>query len=155
MPRSLTESDEQKLQRVLRELHDRCEADSCLLCDDAGHVLCQVGVENQDPLVISALGAGVFAASRELAMLLGEDKFSALVHQGEKKSIYISAVNVDVLLVVLFSSQVSLGVVKLYSAPAAAAVKAVVESPPAAGTATGDAVFRLSQKGELFARSDS
>lgn len=155
MPRALTEKDEGRLQRVLRELRDRSEADSCLICDDAGYVVSQYGLDNQDPLVISALGAGVFAASRELAMLLGEDKFSAVVHQGERKSIYIGAVTMDVLLVVLFSSQVSLGVVKLYAAPAVAALKTVIETQTdIADTPEGAPAFRLSTKGPVFATKD-
>lgn len=124
---ALTQKDVHKLNKVLRELLDRSESTGCVCCDHSGYVLAQEGVDSQDPLLISALGAGVFAASRELARLLGEDKFSAVFHQGERKSIFICAVNTDVLLVVIFSNEASVGLVKLYAAPATDALRAILE----------------------------
>lgn len=124
---ALTRCDVQKLDRILTDLLERSEASGCLVCDHSGYVLAQRGVEAHDRLLISALGAGVFAASRELARLLGEDKFSAVFHQGERKSIFICAVNTDVLLVVIFTQEGSVGLVKLYSGPATAAMRRVLE----------------------------
>ena len=124
---ALTHKDVHRLNRILQELLDRSESTGCVVCDHSGYVLGQRGVDSQDPLVISALGAGVFAASRELARLLGEDKFSAVFHQGERKSIFICAVNLDVLLVVIFSNEASVGLVKLYAGPAADAMRGVLE----------------------------
>ena len=125
---SLVQNDVEKLDRILQELLVQSEANGCLVCDYSGYVLAQQGVDaQQDPLLISALGAGVFSASRELARLLGEDKFSAVFHQGEKKSIFICAVNLDVLLVVIFTNDASVGLVKLYAGPATAAMRGVLE----------------------------
>ncbi|MFA4945781.1 MAG: roadblock/LC7 domain-containing protein [Lentisphaeria bacterium] len=125
---SLVQADVEKLDYILRELLIQSESNGCLVCDYSGYVLAQQGVEDQqDPLLISALGAGVFSASRELARLLGEEKFSAVFHQGERKSIFICAVNLDVLLVVIFTNDASVGLVKLYAGPATAAMREVLE----------------------------
>jgi len=124
---ALTHKDVHRLNRILQDLLDRSESTGCVVCDHSGYVLAQSGVDSQDPLVISALGAGVFAASRELARILGEDKFSAVFHQGERKSIFICAASLDVLLVVIFSNEASVGLVKLYAGPAADAVRGVLE----------------------------
>jgi predicted regulator of Ras-like GTPase activity (Roadblock/LC7/MglB family) len=127
MAYAISRKESQRLTRVLQELLERAESSGCVLCDHSGYVLAQTGPDAEDPLLISALGAGVFAASRELARLLGEDKFSSVFHQGEKKSIFICAVTADVLLVIIFSNEASVGLVKLYAGPAAAAMGKVLE----------------------------
>ena len=124
---ALSITDVEKIGRVLDELLVQSEATGCVVCDYSGYVLSQQGVDAQDPLLISALGAGVFSASRELAHLLGEDKFSAVFHQGERKSIFICAVNKDVLLVVIFTNEASVGLVKLYSGPATATLRQILD----------------------------
>lgn len=116
---SLMNEDVTRMRRILVNLLDRSESDGCVVCDSGGYVLAQEGRETQDPLLLSALGAGVFAASRELARMLGEDEFSAVFHQGERKSILIRAVNSEVLLVIIFSRADVVGLVRMYASPAA------------------------------------
>jgi predicted regulator of Ras-like GTPase activity (Roadblock/LC7/MglB family) len=153
MPRTLTRTDERKFQHILRNLVEHAEADGCVLCGEVGHVIAQYGTTGTDSEIISALGAGVFSASRELARLLGEDKFSAVVHQGEKKSVYIGSVNAEVLLVVAFSIEASLGLVKLYAAPAAAAMRAILDGA-ASRPAEQQERLVLSESKNLFALKD-
>lgn len=130
----LMEDDVERLRRILLDLLVRSESDDCILCDAGGIVLVREGPESWDPLQISALGAGVFAASRELARILGENEFSAVFHQGEKKSIFIRAVNQEVLLVNIFSKAASVGLVKLYSTPTVAECRAIFAEIKARGT---------------------
>ncbi|MDX9980029.1 MAG: roadblock/LC7 domain-containing protein [Lentisphaeria bacterium] len=125
--------DVEKLHRILVSLMEQSEADSCLICDQAGHVLAHENLKQTDPLLISALGAGVFAATRELARLLGEDEFSTVLHQGLKRSILIGSANEEVLLVVLFSGEERTGLVKLYAPASAKAVRRVFEEITARG----------------------
>jgi len=127
MAYALRSQDVRKLNRVLQELIVRSESSACLVCDNSGYVLAQEGVKQQDSMLLSALGAGVFSASRELATLLGEDQFSSVFHQGEKKSIFISAANEEVLLVTIFSNESSVGLVKLYARPAARSIQGIIE----------------------------
>jgi predicted regulator of Ras-like GTPase activity (Roadblock/LC7/MglB family) len=131
MSQSLVEKDVSQIRKILQELLIKSEAEGCVVCDSGGYVLAQEGRGAGDSLVVSALGAGVFAASRELARILGEDEFSAVFHQGERKSIFIRAVNSDVLLVVIFSNAGSIGLVRLYAAPAAAEMHRVLEASQA------------------------
>ena len=118
----------EEIQRALTELLARSEADECLLCDSGGYILAHEGAERQDLFSISALSAGVFTASRELARMLGEKEFDTIFHQGENKSIFIRAVNAEILLVVILSSMASVGLVKLYSTPAAATLQILFEA---------------------------
>lgn len=149
---ALNNSDVRKLKRILEEFLERSEADACLVCDQAGHVLAKEGLAAQDPLLISALGAGVFAASRELAGLLGEDEFSAVLHQGTQRSIMICAVNEEALMVVIFSLNASVGLVKLYAPTAATSVRAILDGAWERGPVSGDPdhIFVLSDKGSIF-----
>ncbi len=127
MAMTLTEVDMARMGRILRDLIARSESDGCVVCDSGGYVLIQQGQAASDPLLLSALGAGVFAASRELAKILGEDEFSAVFHQGEKRSIFIRAVTSDVLLVIIFSNTANVGLVRLYASPAASALRAAFQ----------------------------
>jgi predicted regulator of Ras-like GTPase activity (Roadblock/LC7/MglB family) len=156
MTYELTRKDVHRLKKILMELLDQSEADSCLICDGAGHVLAHENVNRQDPLLISALGAGVFAATRELARLLGEDEFSSVLHQGLKRSVLMAAANDEVLLVVMFSGEHRVGLVKLYTPTAAAAVRGVFESIEergASGEDSVDRIFVLKDTADIFAGS--
>ncbi|MCK5802379.1 MAG: roadblock/LC7 domain-containing protein [Lentisphaeria bacterium] len=155
MTYELTQREVNKLRRILLQLLDNSEADSCVLCDQAGHVLAHENVrKGMDPMLISALGAGVFAATRELARLLGEDEFSSVLHQGLKRSILIGAANEEVLLVVLFSGNEKVGLVKLYTPSAAVAVRsvfeAVVTSEQEAEEESIDRNFVIKVNGDIF-----
>ena len=141
-----------RLSRTLKDLLEQSEADACLICDHAGHVLAQENLVNHDPLLISALGAGIFAATRELACILGENEFSSVIHQGEKRSILISACDDDVLLVVMFSGDARIGLVKLYTPTATAEIKNIIHdaSIHATSVESVDRNFVLEDEGNLF-----
>ena len=149
---SIGEKDVARMSRVLQELLRRSEADGCVVCDSGGYVLAQEGRGTQDPLLVSALGAGVFAASRELARILGEDEFSAVFHQGERRSIFIRAVNREVLLVIIFSVAANVGLVRLYAVPAASSLRTLIEELDARGeeVAHPERAFVLTTGAPLF-----
>ncbi|MBN2449794.1 MAG: roadblock/LC7 domain-containing protein [Lentisphaeria bacterium] len=154
----LTRRDVNRLRRVLIELLDQSEADSCLVCDGAGHVLAHENVNRQDPLLISALGAGVFAATRELARILGEDEFSTVLHQGVKRSILMAAATEEILLVVMFSGENRVGLVKLYTPAAVDAIRGIFESIKsrgAEGDPSVDRNFVLKETADIFSGSQS
>ena len=128
MPLAVQAKDTEKIRRIMTDLLVRSESDECFLCDSGGYLVAHEGVERSDAALISALGAGVFMASRELARMLGEQEFNTVFHQGENKNIFIRAVNAEVLLVIIFSGNGSLGLVKLYSTPAVTELQAVFEA---------------------------
>jgi hypothetical protein len=64
---------------------------------------------------ISALVAGSFAATKEMARVLGEDEFSVLFHQGKTDNIQLSLVGDRTLLTVIFDDSTTIGMVRLYS----------------------------------------
>lgn len=148
----LGEEDMRRMRGIARNLVDQSESSGCVICDDGGNMLVKEGDISDDPLLLAALGAGVFAGSRKLAQILGEDDFSAIFHQGERKSILIRAVTEDVLLVVIFVKQEGAGMVKLYSAPAAERIRFLIEQSALNGEHRDDQerVFVLKDEEQIF-----
>ena len=64
---------------------------------------------------VSALVAGAYAATREMARLLGEDEFSVLFHQGKKDSIQLTLVGERTILATVFDERTTIGMVRLYA----------------------------------------
>ncbi len=75
----------------------------------AGHT------EDFDMQAISALVAGSYAATREMARLLGEEEFSVLFHQGRRDSIQLTLVGERTILATVFDERTTIGMVRLYA----------------------------------------
>ena len=111
---SFTEEDfasiTQVLQRFLFDSNARC----ALIVDRSGQLVATVGERpNFDPTAFATLTAADFSANDQLARLIGEKDFSTLFHQGEKESMLLADVARRVILVVLFDTRTTLGLVRL------------------------------------------
>ena len=112
----LNVQDCEKIQKDLNDFLDLSEAQATLLCDRGGSILFSEGEFNEDSIdLVCALVAGSFAATKELALALGEEEFSAIFHQGKNSSIFISAIGEEVLLLSIFSENTNAGLVKMYA----------------------------------------
>jgi predicted regulator of Ras-like GTPase activity (Roadblock/LC7/MglB family) len=69
--------------------------------------------EHLDVTSLSSLFAGNVAATGGIAKLLAEKEFSGQFHEGEKTNIHLSLVAQRAILVVLFDTRSSLGLVRL------------------------------------------
>ena len=84
------------------------------LVDKNGQLIASAGeTENLDTTSLASLTAGNIAATGGLAKLIGEKEFSILFHEGERDNLHISIVAGRVILVVIFDSRSSLGLVRL------------------------------------------
>jgi predicted regulator of Ras-like GTPase activity (Roadblock/LC7/MglB family) len=117
------------LARVLENFLEHSEASFSLIIDRGGAVLGEHGQipSSIDPTILAALAAGSFAATRELALRIGESEFSALHQQGKQSQILMSAINDDAVLVTVFGPKTTLGLVRFYSASAVKQIAAVLE----------------------------
>lgn len=112
------------LEHELNDFLRNSEANAALLCDRGGGILVHAGsCEGISVDLVSALVAGAFAATRELAAVLGEDEFSNIFHQGEKTSIFIAAIGDEVLLLAMFSDETTAGLVKMFAMKACRRIK--------------------------------
>jgi predicted regulator of Ras-like GTPase activity (Roadblock/LC7/MglB family) len=101
---------------ILKDLIKLSGATCALLIDKDGHLVDRTGtMKDFDLDTVAALVAGSFAATREMARVLGEDEFTVLFHQGPKGSIQLSLVGERTILAVIFNDQTTVGMVRLYS----------------------------------------
>ena len=112
--------DVDSINAVLDAFLKQSAAKCALLIDKDGHMVTHRGATKKiDVDTISALVAGSFAATREMAKLLGEEEFSALFHQGKSDNIQLSLVGDRTLLTILFDDRTTGGMVRLYASETA------------------------------------
>ena len=71
--------------------------------------------EDFDLQAVAALVAGSYAATREMARLLGEEEFSVLFHQGKKDNIQLTLIGDRTILATVFDERTTIGMVRLYA----------------------------------------
>ena len=108
--------DIDRIDGLLSEFLRLSGAKCALLIDKEGHLVTKRGeLHTIDIDTISALVAGSFAATKEMARLLGEEEFTAMFHQGERDNIQLSLVGDRTLLTILFDDRTTVGMIRLYA----------------------------------------
>ena len=101
---------ESLLTRFLRETGAR----SAALIDRTGRLLSFVGETGGiDQIAFASLAAADFAASDQLAILLGEHEFASLYHHGERQSMFLADADGWAILAALFDRRTTLGMVRI------------------------------------------
>jgi len=117
-----------KLKSLLARTCVECAARVVLLIDRDGHPLASHGdIAGLDTTSFSSLAAGNVAATTSMAKLIGENVFPAVVHEGERESIFISVIGRS-LLVVVFDERSTLSLVKIRTKKASFEVAALLEA---------------------------
>lgn len=99
---------------MLLELVEKTEALTALLISRHGICLGQAGeVAKLNATALAALVAGMFSATKEVANLVGEEQFSILLQQGEKRHIHISLIGEKSMMVIVFEDYSRIGRVRL------------------------------------------
>ena len=112
----LIEEDVQQLGRVLQDLLTNTEATTALIIDKGGFLITQQGEANDfDFTTIAALASGAFMANQTIAGLVNEKKFDSIYQQGDHCSLFVVNVDEHCLVVVIFKSEIGVGVVKYHS----------------------------------------
>jgi len=125
----LTIEDVATLDAVLEDFLKKTEAELTVVIDRGGNVISQFGDMNvMDVTIIAALAAGSFAATRELARRIGELEFNALYHQGSGSHMFMNSVDEDTIMITVFGTCTTVGLVRFYSAAAANRVAAILKS---------------------------
>jgi predicted regulator of Ras-like GTPase activity (Roadblock/LC7/MglB family) len=108
------EEEFRKISGICDRLTRDANARVVFLVDKNGQLIAAAGqAQNLDTTSLASLTAGNIAATGGLAKLLGEKEFSILFHEGEKDNMHISLVGDRVILVVIFDTRTSLGLVRL------------------------------------------
>lgn len=116
-----------RIKVILARLCVECAARAVFLIDRDGQPIAFHGeIAEMDTTSFASLAAGNVAATSSMAKLIGEDTFPAVVHEGERDSIYISVIGRS-LLVVVFDERSTLGLVKIRTKRASHEVAAMLE----------------------------
>ena len=111
---SFEEQDFKTIDRLLQGFLQEAQARCVLLVDRTGQLITVAGESPRfDPTSFASLAAADFSANDQLASMIGEDEFSSLFHQGVKESMYLADVAKRVILVVLFDSRATLGMIRI------------------------------------------
>jgi predicted regulator of Ras-like GTPase activity (Roadblock/LC7/MglB family) len=111
---SFTEDDSHAISRVLQRFLFDSNARCALLVDRSGQLVTTVGERpNFDATAFATLTAADFSANDQLARLIGENDFNTLFHQGERESMLLADVSRRLILVALFDTRTTLGLVRL------------------------------------------
>jgi predicted regulator of Ras-like GTPase activity (Roadblock/LC7/MglB family) len=125
----LTIQDVATLDGVLGDFLKKTEAELTIVIDRGGNVISQYGdMDLMDVTIIAALAAGSFAATRELARRIGEIEFNALYHQGSGHHMFMNSVDEDTIMITVFGSRTTVGLVRFYSAATAQSVANILKS---------------------------
>ncbi len=123
----LTIEDVADIDGILQDYIQKSESDLAVVVDKGGNVLSQFGdLEVIDVTIIGALAAGSFAATKELAKRIGEVEFNALFHQGNGTHMFMTSVDEDTIMITVFGSETTIGLVRFYSTGAAKALAKIL-----------------------------
>ena len=126
-PFILQERQFQRLKNVIARLCVECAARAVFLVDRDGQPIAFHGeIGDMDTTSFGSLAAGNVAATSSMAKMIGEDVFPAVVHEGERESIYISVIGRS-LLVLVFDERSTLGLVKIRTKRASYEVAGILE----------------------------
>jgi predicted regulator of Ras-like GTPase activity (Roadblock/LC7/MglB family) len=124
----LTAEDQIAIEQVLGDFLRKSEAQWSALVDKGGNLFAQNGdTGGLDLSILSALAAGSFAATHELAKRLGESEFSALYHEGMGLKILMSALRHECLLITIFGDQTNIGLVRFYAQQTTATLNGLLQ----------------------------
>ncbi len=153
----LIEEDIHVFEASLRDLLAHTEAGTALIIDQGGFLLASYGDKTSfDLTTLAALASGAYMANQTIANLVHEPQFNSVYQQGQKFSMFVICIDENCMLAVIFKAQVSVGVVKYFSAPAvektAAQFRVAQERDPS--TRLDLSVLNLANPAEVFKRKN-
>ena len=106
-----------RIDDCLERLLNRSRAVCVLLADISGQLITEKGKDaGLDTSALAAVTASNMAATAEMARQMGEpSSFSYLFHEGQRRSIYISAVGETFLLAIIFDELSQVGLVRIFA----------------------------------------
>lgn len=130
--------DLQRLDGILKGFIGAADASSAFLIDPSGQLITSAGsTHGVDHASFGSLAAADFAASGQLAGLLGEQEFRSLYHQGPKNSMFMVDVGGRAILAALFDDRTTLGMVRLRTRSVVPELASVFEAMDGRAPRTG------------------
>lgn len=149
-----SESTYKKIDAAMDQLCKHLKADLAIFADMNGYpVSYHSRQEGWDVNNLTALAAGTFSATTEMAFLIGEDsRFRYIFHEGERRHIYMCMVAHDYLMVIIFNKKTALGLVRALTRNVVTRLEELVEELKSEVSATAkvlDSEFKTMLSKEL------
>jgi len=145
-----------EIQAFLQKIIKNSQATSVVMITLDGQYITSVGDCSYINLTsLAALIAGMFAATKEVAKILGENNFNLLFQQGEKRNLHISLVNNDLLLIAIFEGVEKAGMVRLYCEKQSKAIVKLLSPPEPKNLPTTPATESESLLDEILVKTDA
>jgi predicted regulator of Ras-like GTPase activity (Roadblock/LC7/MglB family) len=126
----LTKNEIGRLEEIISDQLLDAGAEHVVLIDISGNLIMQCGsLEMEDIFSLAAVSAAHFAATAEIAKLIGEKDFALMYHKGGKRNVHFSRLAEDFLILTLFNDNVSLGLIRLKLGSAISAMRAIIGEP--------------------------
>ncbi len=126
----LTKNDIGKLLEIISDQLLDSGAEHVVLADLSGNLILECGsLEMEDVFSLAAVSAANFAATAEIARLIGEQDFALLYHKGGKRNVHFSRLARDYLIITLFNDNVSLGLIRLKLGSAISEMRGIFGEP--------------------------
>lgn len=122
-----TKSEIAKLDGIIERDLLSSGAEHVIIVDMAGNLIIERGSLKMDDIMsLAVLSAANFAATAQIAKLIGEEDFSLLFHKGDRRNIHFNRLGKDHIMITLFDDSVSLGLIRLKSQNAIERLSAVL-----------------------------
>lgn len=118
-----------QVNEILRDLVTSTRSDFALFCDANGNPITHHGKQHVVNLSgLSALAAGNFAATAEMARVIGEKEgFKFIFQEGDRRNLYLCNVGFNFLLAIIFDKAVALGLVRIFANKTVENLKGVLD----------------------------
>ena len=113
----LSKQQFEDINSTLEKLQEKTKCSAAILSDISGLIVAHKGSMNSDSFsTLSALAAANYAATSEMASLIGETEgFNMHYHEGPEYNLYVTAAQKQFIFVVVFSKDTTFGMVRVLS----------------------------------------
>ena len=112
----LTKNEMTRLEDIIEKELLHAGAQHVIIVDMAGNLILERGSLKMDDIMsLAVLSAANFAATAQIAKLVGEEDFTLMFHKGDKRNIHFNRLGKDYIIITLFDDTVSLGLIRLKS----------------------------------------
>ena len=112
----------------LEKLYENTQAEVTLLADTRGLVVASKCKEDgKFAATLSALSSADYAASEEIANMIGEESFTLHYHRGQTKSLYLFKVLEDIILIVISNNSAEFQKIEDLSLKSVLSIKTIFE----------------------------
>ncbi|NOY78624.1 MAG: hypothetical protein GXO76_12215 [Calditrichaeota bacterium] len=129
----LSEEQFWAISKLISSLKGKLNSRLVVFGDMDGQLISKDGeIPGLDTTVFTALMAGDFSATKEMARIMGsKNEFKLHYHEGSHQHLYIAAVGGQFFLAVIFDPSVTLGMVRIFTKKTIEKINKIIETQPA------------------------